>query len=308
MERFERVVALSQLLKQKACSQTELLEQLANNYPTSPQSARVMLQRDLNALEALGFRLLRTGRPRRYQIIGSYIPFEAVHLQSLALIRDSFGANHPQYEQITELLAVLTQQLSPQQQDIYFARQTSSVPLQPAIDYRPHASNIRQLEKTISQHTLIDFIYHTSTGKETRHHVEPHNIEYREQHFYLEAYSYDSKQILDFRVDRIFEIRERQSLPPHLSKQHQRQVIRFRYRLAAMLARGEISKRFDQQQVVEYLENGDAIIEAEGNNAFFIRRTLLKYAGNAELLEPEWLRNEFLADLRELLKVYEQFL
>jgi predicted DNA-binding transcriptional regulator YafY len=306
MNQFERVVALCQLLTTKPHTFNDLYAALSENYSSNPESARAVLHRDLKAVEQLGFQLEKQGaRPKRYQISGVRIPFDEQHLRTLALIRDSFGANHPQFEEIQRLLDLLTGQLSPEELRIYFQRQTSTAPVQPAIDYRPHNTTIRLLEKAISQHIVLDFLYRNSHGDEMRHRVEPHNIEYYEQHFYLVGYSYDTKQIFDFRVDRIYQIRERQSLPPHLSRQHQRQVIRFRYRLAAQLARGEISRRFDQQRVVEYRENGDAIIEAEGNNAFFIVRTLLKYAGNAELLEPQWLRQRMLDDIRSLLAAYD---
>jgi hypothetical protein len=83
-----------------------------------------------------------------------------------------------------------------------------------------------------------------------------------------------------------------------------RPTIRFRYRLAAMLAQGEISRRFAEQRVVEHLPDGSVIIEAEGRNAFFIVRTLLRYAGNAELLEPDWLRAQMITAVRELVEIY----
>ena len=58
-----------------------------------------------------------------------------------------------------------------------------------------------------------------------------------------------------------------------------------------MLARGEISQRFEDQRVVERLPNGDVIIKAAGRSDFFIVRTLLRYAGNVELPEPVCLRS-----------------
>jgi predicted DNA-binding transcriptional regulator YafY len=85
---------------------------------------------------------------------------------------------------------------------------------------------------------------------------------------------------------------------------HERRFITFRYRLAAVLAQGEISQRFMNQRIIERLPSGDVIIEAEGRSEFFIRRTLLRYAGNAELLEPAWLREQMATDVAALTRLY----
>jgi hypothetical protein len=76
--------------------------------------------------------------------------------------------------------------------------------------------------------------------------------------------------VLDFRVDRIqtetFMLLEQ--LPPGM--EHARWPTTFHYQLAAVLARGEISQRFEDQRVVERLPNGDVIIEAAGRSGFCI--------------------------------------
>jgi hypothetical protein len=56
--------------------------------------------------------------------------------------------------------------------------------------------------------------------------------------------------------------------------------------------------------VVERLPSGDAIVEAQGRSDFFIVRTLLKYAGNAGLLEPTWLRAKMAEEVRRLAALY----
>src|SRR5690349_14885906 len=132
-----------------------------------------------------------------------------------------------------------------------------------------------------------------------------YEIEFYERHFYLVAYTYSSRQTLDFRIDRIkaetFRALER--LPPGM--EHMRRSVTFRYRLAAELARGEISQRFERQRVVERLPNGDAIVEAEGRSDFFIVQTLLRYRANAELLEPEWLRRKMMEEVAQLARLYQ---
>jgi predicted DNA-binding transcriptional regulator YafY len=178
--------------------------------------------------------------------------------------------------------------------------------VQPAIDYTPYAPLIARLEDAIGRRQMVSFAYRPGgQARATLHRrVEPYEIEFYERHFYLVAYTHNSRQTLDFRVDRIqgdtFELLER--LPPGM--EHARRTITFRYRLAAELARGEISQRFESQRLVERLPNGDAIVEAEGRSDFFIVQALLRYRGNAELLEPEWLREKMIEEVRRLAAVY----
>ena len=110
--------------------------------------------------------------------------------------------------------------------------------------------------------------------------------------------------MLDFRIDRIQSesLQPLERLPPDM--EHARRSVSFRYRLAAVLARGEISQRFEQQRVVARLPNGDVIVEAEGRSDFFIIQTLLRYRANAEVLHPAWLREQMIAEVQGLAGVY----
>jgi hypothetical protein len=73
-----------------------------------------------------------------------------------------------------------------------------------------------------------------------------------------------------------------------------------------MLACNKISQRFEHQRVVERLPNGDVVIEAEGRSDFFIVQMLLRYRGNAELLEPAWLREKMIEEVRSMDALYRK--
>jgi predicted DNA-binding transcriptional regulator YafY len=177
--------------------------------------------------------------------------------------------------------------------------------LQPAIDYTPYITLIARLEQAIGARELLRLRYRSSQGRVTTHRrVEPYEIEYYERHFYLVAYSHNSHQIHDFRVDRVEQLESIMRRPP--GEARPRPLIPFRYRLAAVLAQGEISQRFEDQRVVETLPNGDVIVEAHGRSDFFIVRTLLKYAGNAELLWPEDLRAQMRAEAQRIAALYRE--
>ena len=301
-----RFIALLQALRHGPLSRPNLLEQLHDAYPRTP-SARVMVDRDITHLAELGIVIEKSRtRPPIYTLLGGAPVFDQTDLRSLALIRDTFGDRHPQSTQIYALLERLTNQLSDMDRQTYQRRQARRAPVQPAIDYTPYDDLITRLERAIDARQMLRFRYHSSSGRSTLHkQVEPYEIEYYERHFYLVGYSHNSRQIHDFRIDRIQhedEFKELERLPPDMA--HARHPIAFRYRLAATLAKGEISQRFENQRVVERLPNGDVIIEAEGRSDFFIIQTLLRYRANAELLEPAWLREKMATEVWQLAAVY----
>jgi predicted DNA-binding transcriptional regulator YafY len=302
-----RCTALLAALRDRPLSRPELLERLQDAYPRTA-SARPMIDRDVKRLAELGIviEMSRT-RPPIYTLRGSAPTFDATDLRSLALIRDTFGDRHPQAAQVRALLERMTSRLGETDRHTYQRRQALRAPVQPAIDYTPYGALIADLEDAIDKRQMVSFAYHAGgSARATRHRkVELYEIEFYERHFYLVAYTHNSRQMLDFRIDRIqrASLQRLERLPPNMA--HTRHTITFRYRLAAALARGEISQRFEQQRIVERLPNGDVIVEAEGRSDFFIVQTLLRYRGNAELLEPAWLREKMAEEVRRLARVYQ---
>ncbi|GAB4437200.1 MAG: hypothetical protein OHK0015_29760 [Chloroflexi bacterium OHK40] len=298
-----RLHALLEALRDGPRELGELIAMLGAAYP-SAASIRRMLDRDLHDLAALGIEVERRTRPLRYTLRGGLPVFSTDELRVLALIRDTFDPRHPQAAQIGALLARLTAALTPRERQVYEQRSVRRAPVQPAIDYAPYAELIAQLERCIAVRQPVRFRYLPTSGRERLHaEVEPYEIEFFDRHFYLVGLTSLSRQILDFRIDRIRELSPlEQRRPP--GSDRPRPLIRFRYRLAAALARGELSQRFERQQVVERLANGDVIVEAEGRSAFFIVQTILRYRGNAELLWPPALREQIAEEVRKLAALY----
>lgn len=304
-----RLKALLAALRAGACDQPTLLQRLAAShaYPNTAHVAR-MVARDITYLAALGIHITQsTTRPPIYTLHGGTPTYTHDELRLLALIRDSFDPRHPQYEALHALLARLTANLTPAEHTHYTTRVALHIPMNPAIDYTPYRSLIQRLETAIATNHLLQFTYRATHGHERLHkQVEPLALEYYENHFYLVGYSYVVQHVFDYRIDRICDntsLRLLHTIPPPM--RHVREYITFRYRLAARLAQGEISQRFHNQRIIETLPNGDVIIEAEGRSPFFIRRTLLKYAANAELLAPAWLRAELAAEVAALAALYQ---
>jgi predicted DNA-binding transcriptional regulator YafY len=299
-----RIQTLLLALQDGPLARPELLQRIADAYP-SGDSARRTLDRDLTYLAQWGIVVERSRtRPPVYTLRGGTLAFSDGELRALALIRDTFGAHHPQGEQVQALLARLSDGLTAAARAQYEQRQVLRAPVQPAIDYTPHVALLARLQEAISRQLVIAFRYGAAGARSVLHrNVEPYEIEYYERHFYLVACSHDSGQVHDFRIDRIDAVSV-EVLHGGSFAHATRPLITFRYRLAAVVARGGISQRFEQQRVVEQLPNGDVIIEAQGRSDFFIRRTLLKYAHNAELLWPPWLRAQLAEEIQALAKLY----
>jgi len=298
-----RLRALLDGLRDGPLAYSDLIARLGAAYP-SPASARRMLLRDIEHLAVLDITIQRSGdSPTTYSLRGGAPAYDRADLLTLAVIRDSVGPNHPYASQVAELLSGLTANLSDKQRAIYDGHRAGGAPVQPAIDYSPYAQRIADLERDISARHLLRLRYRNSRGDEAADlRVEPHAIEYYDRHFYLVAYSYNSGQIHDLRVDRILDVERLHTLPP--GSERARPRVAFCYRLAAILAQGELSQRFEAQRVVERLPNGDAIIEAEGRSDFFIIQTLLRYRSNAELLGPPALRARMAEEVRKLGELY----
>jgi predicted DNA-binding transcriptional regulator YafY len=301
-----RMHALIEVLREGALTRSELIARVSAIYPSKADHARRMIERDIADLAALGIVIERERRekPVSYQLRGGLPVFTADELRTLALIRDSFDPRHPQFGRISALLQRLSAGLCPGERRQYEVRAARRAPIRPAIDYRPYSETIEILERVIALREPICFRYRSTRGREREHsYVEAYDIEFYERHFYLVAYSSLSRQINDFRIDRISQLAtSQQRLPPGSARE--RRLIRFRYRLAPVLAQGELSQRFEQQRIVEHLADGSVIIEAEGRSDFFIIQTLLRYRANAELLEPDWLRERMAAEIRAMLNLY----
>jgi predicted DNA-binding transcriptional regulator YafY len=298
-----RLHALLEALRDGPLDLGDLIARLGAAYP-STESARRMLDRDREHLAALGILIERSASSPHYALRGGVPVFTSAELRLLAVVRDTFDARHPQAPQIGDLLTRLTADLTKTEQQLYHQQTARRAPVRPAIDYTPYTALIEQLEHAISVRQPVHFRYLPTSGRERIHpQVEPYEIEFYDRHFYLIGYTSLSRQILDFRIDRIRDlIGSKQRLPP--GSQRTRPLVTFRYRLAAALAQGELSQRFEEQRIVERLENGDLIIEAQGRSDFFIIQTILRYRANAELLAPDWLRAKMVEEVRELATLY----
>ncbi len=298
-----RLRALLDALRDGPLTRAEIIARLGAAYPATT-SIRRMIDRDIGHLADLGIHIHRSAdSPPVYTLLGGALAYSAADILALAVIRDSLGPNHPYADMVATLLGRLTVGLSDVQRHSYEGHYIGGTPVQPAIDYGPYTAQIAELERVIATRWLLRMRYRNSLGNEILYHkLEPYAIEYYDRHYYLVAYVYNHGESRDLRIDRILEIERLHTFAP--GTERVRPLVTFRYRLAAILAQGELSQRFEAQRVVERLDNGDVIIEAEGRSDFFIIQTLLRYRSNAELLSPPELRARMVEEVRKLAELY----
>ena len=111
--------ALLAALADGSLDRPALIARLGAAYPPEP-SARPMIDRDIARLAQIGIHIVRSQtRPPVYTLLGGTPDYTAEQLRTLAVIRDTFGARHPQAVPIAALLDQLTAGLSDAQRVPY---------------------------------------------------------------------------------------------------------------------------------------------------------------------------------------------
>ena len=307
-----RLVKTLQALQQHTpATARELCKAISPDTVPAGESDQRRITRDIRALRELGFLIEERGRPITFTLRGWPVPpFSNEELHTLALIREAFGALFPHSSAVQHLLERLTTSLPEPQRRVYLRRSALRVPLHTAIDYRPYEKMILWLEESITNRHQIALDYHSVTSKSLVRHdpLDPYEIEYFRNHFYLVAYSYRWGYTQEFRIDRIVENeRSPQRLPTLIPGTRERRLVTFTYRLPARFVEHGVSERFTilDCSIKEEPDGEWAYIKAQGRSDFWIIRTLLAYAENAVIVAPDWLKEKYRNTLRTMLAVNE---
>ncbi len=302
-----RLVALRALLRLGNIGKEEIKRRLPDWYTpdATDKTNDRQIQRDLRALRALGDKVTLDRSAGHYRFQSpSHLELDDSEIETLALLQQTFESLGSTGQEGQRLLNKIVEALPQTQQAQFFRIPPLVMNLRPAADYRPHTDTLHLLNKLIIEKRQVRFRYQPLGEKSLVLHrrIEPYDIEYLNQHFYLLGYSPEAGKVLEFRIDRI---REAEPLPTRRGERKRaRQTIRFKYRLGARIAQRGISERFLNPRVSHY-ENGDAIVDAEGYSDFRIIQDLLHYGEQAELLEPSELRAKMGEVVRKMWRLYE---
>ncbi len=306
-----RLIRLRDVLHHAPQSFAQICAALPDDYPPDASGQRKLL-RDIKALRALGYTIAQHTQPAppRWHIrIGPPLLSDQ-DVQALRYIRAAFPDGSPYTPPVAQLLEALTAQLTPTQQRVWQQPLIVQLATAPAQDYQHTAALLQWLEQAIRERHQISIRYHARARERPIWHprLDPYQIVYRDEQFFLEAYSYATNRILQFRLDRIvYEPHGDKPSPVRLPSLQQPQrtapEIVFRYQLAASFTREGVSARFTIRDVEE--RDGFSIITASHPNELHIIRTLLAYGEHACLLDgPPQLLSRFRATVQAMWEQY----
>jgi predicted DNA-binding transcriptional regulator YafY len=306
-----RLIRLRHILHVTPQSFASIAVALPNDYTPDASGQRKLL-RDIETLRTLGYTIDQQSLPAppRWHIrIGPPLLSDQ-DVQALRYIRAAFPDGSPYTPPVTQLLAALTSQLTPAQQRAWQQPLVVQLATAPVQDYQHTTALLQWLEQAIHDRHRISLRYHARQQARPIWHprLDPYQIVYQEGQFFLEAYSYASNRVLQFRLDRIVYAPDSDEPSPvrlpslYPGKRTPAEIV-FRYQLAASFTREGVSARFTILEVEQHEEV--SIITASHHSEIHIIRTLLAYGEYARLLDgPPPLLERFRATVQAMWQQY----
>ena len=311
---------------------------------TVSRSASRMFERDIKFLEDLGFEIKKVrkrGQSVQYSIVKGTGPriafiFKESEVDSLALLYNLFadptryaqaGPTQPLPQQpprspfAEEILALIEKFAStlPPEQKRRFDRWTGKpyiyFNMAPVTDYLPHRATINTIVRAIASRQQIRFDYMPTHRKQEvipHEHIDPYYIIHMEGHFYLIGYSHKTEQFLEYRIDRIKQ--ETVKIGPDvIDVERRRRPIEFSFWIDSNIARHGLSQRWltqvterEEAYLDEYgRQRTRVLVRATAYNEWRVRQQLLRYGEQAELVEPQWLREKMKKTVERMSGLYE---
>ncbi len=189
-----------------------------------------------------------------------------------------------------------------------------------AADYSRKAEIIDGLMVAIEDQRVAFITYQSLQSTEpVTYDVHPYGIVFHRQSLYLVAHAVLHDEVRHYKVDRIDAV-ELQRFPfsrpaefdlqKHLADSFgifrgDGQGVTVRVRFAAEVARYVEESRWHHSQRLRREEDGSLVAEFVLGDTNEIKRWILSFGTNAVVLRPKQLREEILADLREMAGMYE---
>jgi predicted DNA-binding transcriptional regulator YafY len=286
------------------------------------------IYRDLEALQAAGFPIYQERREGRsvWALVDEWrhhlpVPFTLPELMALYFGRDLIKIFRGTvfHDSLDSLFQKIKTTLPPESL-AYLDRveQSLAIGLKPYKDYRRFREIIKQINDATVNRRTIDMIYRTMSrgGEETRRKVDPYRIMFFDGAFYLIGHCHLRAEVRMFVLDRIKMLsltRESFEVPGDFDLEtymrgpfrviHDRPVkvaVRFDKPVAGYIK----EKIWHCTQRIEPRKDGSIIFSAEVAGTDEVKHWALSWGGHAEVLEPDFLREEIAGELRETLGKY----
>jgi predicted DNA-binding transcriptional regulator YafY len=287
---------------------------------------RRTVYRDLDALMLAGFPVVSEKRDGRvlYRFLETFrlgdVPFTPDEILALAFGEDLLRALEGTvfHDSIRSAIAKIRAGLGPELSE-YLARLGDSFRVLPG----PHKSyahlreTIRLLNQSVLESRTLRIRYRTgSTGALSSRELDPYRVWYRSGGLYVIGFDHKSKEIRTFAVDRIraATASSRRFTPDPdfdfdatvgasfgvIAEPPTRVRIRFEPRWAAYVE----ERIWHASQKLERLPGGRVDLCMEVGGTADLRTWILSFGSGAEVMEPEKLRSEVTAELRDALLRY----
>lgn len=288
---------------------------------------RRTIYRDLDDLQDAGFPVYHEDEAHRWGLIEGWRfkvppPFTPTELMSLWLYRDLLQAfqGTPFYDSLEEVFRKVQACLSGETLG-YLERIKSgfSVGIKPYKDYARVRGILNQVNQAVLDCRRLEIAYKPlRTDKEVTRKVDPYRVWFFEGSLYLIAHCHLRGEVRMFVLDRMKMVRttaERFPAPEDFDLdeflRHSFKVMRgdqlhrVRVRISPAWARWAAEKTWHQSQEAEEQEDGGVILSFTVADAGEVKRWVLGFGPEAEVLEPPSLRRELRDDLKRSLVRYQ---
>lgn len=189
--------------------------------------------------------------------------------------------------------------------------------LKPKKDYSGYREILHHVNKACSERRRIEMVYYTfSRGEETRRRLDPYRIWYYDGALYVVGFCHLRQQVRMFALDRIrlLNVTNQTFEPPrdfslekftaHSFGIIQDELVEVKARFTGLAARWVLDRKWHASQTVERQGNGSVTVSYRVAGTSEIKRWILGFGSQAEVLEPESLRREIGAEALRLRSVY----
>jgi len=181
-------------------------------------------------------------------------------------------------------------------------------------DYTKKAELIDELMQGIEDRRAVFITYQSLRATEpVTYDIYPYGLAYHRGHLYLIGWAPDHEEIRHWKVDRIEEVKveeirfqrpEAFDLQQHFAKSfgvfHGDADVHVKVRFSPTVARYVEESTWHASQELTGQKDGSVIAEFNLNNTQEIKRWILSFGRNAQVLEPEQLRNEMSEEIQLL--------
>lgn len=321
MARGDQLVRQWRLLQLLAAQGGRTVQELMREVRCSHRT----VWRDLAVLQEAGFSLTREpeGRESRYRLIEGRqgtppVPFTLTELMSLHLGRHLLVPlrGTPVGEDIHTALEKISATLGPAAKTLLNRLdQNMSARTVQTNDYSRALETLRILQQAVQERRTVEAEYHPF-GRDgvSRRRLDPVHLWYQRGGIYLAAYCHTRRQVLTFSLERFRRVRVTDDffhVPPEFNLDRylegsfglfRGEPVRVSLRFSRQVARDVAERNWHPSQAISPLLTGELEMTLRVPLSPELRRWILGYGKEVEILEPkslrEDIRREWLAALR----------